>query len=83
MTCHHGTSDIVPLAVDFASDDEYRIYLGLPDTEQGWKALRSLPASERKVMAEMRAVENELRAGRIPRGVIACDRVGRSLRHRP
>jgi len=74
MTCTHGTSMVAPLPVDFASDDEYRLYLGLPDTEQGWAALRALPASERQVAAAMRATENELRAGRIPVGVIACDR---------
>jgi hypothetical protein len=80
MTCRHGDSDIVPLAVDFASDDEYRVYLGLPDTPKAWAALRALPAKDRKIYAEMRAVENELRAGRIPRGVIACDRIGRTVR---
>lgn len=76
MTCRHGTSDVVPLAVDFASDDEYRLFLGLPDTEKGWAALRKLPPEERVVMAEMRAVAREIEAGRIPRGVIACDRIG-------
>lgn len=77
MTCLHGTSDVVPLAADFATDDEYRIFLGLPDTPKGWAALRKLPASERKVMAEMRAAARELEAGRIPRGAIACGRSSR------
>lgn len=74
MTCIQGTSDIFPLATDFASDDEYRIFLGLPDTEKGWAMLRALPAEERQTMAQMRAVARELEAGRVPHGVIACDR---------
>jgi hypothetical protein len=77
MTCRHGTSAIAPVTADFASDDEYRRYLGLPDTEAGWDILRSMPAKERRLAAEMRAVERELTAGRIPHGVIACDRRGR------
>jgi len=74
MTCQYGTSPITPLPVDFVSDDEYRRYLGLPDTEQGWSILRRLPRQERRIAAEMRATEWELQAGRIPKGVIACDR---------
>lgn len=74
MTCVHGSSDVAALAADFASDDEYRRYLGLPDTQQGWDILNGLPAIERRIAAEMRAVEREISAGRIPRGVIACDR---------
>lgn len=74
MTCRHGTSPITPLPADFASDDEYRRYLGLPDSEEGWKILRALPPEDRRVAAEMRAVERELQAGRIPKGLIACDR---------
>ncbi len=74
MSCHHGTSNLAPLAADFASDDEYRRYLGLPDSEAGWEVLRGLPPQERRIAAEMRAVERELAAGRVPRGVIACDR---------
>lgn len=74
MPCTHGTSDVVPLAVDFASDDEYRLYLGLPDTPKAWAVLRAMPPEDRAIYASMRATERELQAGRIPRGVIACDR---------
>lgn len=74
MTCLHGTSDIRGLPADFASDDEYRQYLGLPDTAQGRAILAALPQEERATAAAMRAIERELAAGRIPRGVIACDR---------
>lgn len=74
MTCHHGTSPIRPLPADFANDAEYRTYLGLPNTEEGDRIFAALPPGERRVAAEMRAVEAELTAGRIPRGVIACDR---------
>ncbi|ARR52010.1 hypothetical protein HY78_00320 [Rhizorhabdus wittichii DC-6] len=74
MTCHRGTSDIVPLPVDFADDDEYRRYLGLPDTAEGRKLTIKRTAEERRQDAQFRAVERELQAGRIPRGVIACDR---------
>jgi hypothetical protein len=65
---------IVPLPADFADDDEYRRYLGLPDTEEGRRVLASLPAGERKIAAQMRAVERELAAGRRPAGVIVCQR---------
>jgi len=78
MACQHGDSPIAPLPVDFASDDEFRRYLGLPDTEQGWSILNMLPATERRIAAEMRAVENELKAGRVPKGVIVCSRDKRS-----
>jgi hypothetical protein len=74
MTCRHGTSDVVPLPVDFASDDEYRRYLGLPDTVEGRRITLERTPEERRQDAELRAVERELAAGRIPRGVIACDR---------
>lgn len=74
MNCRAGTSDIAPLPVDFVDDDEYRRFLGLPDTEEGWSILRALPPRERRIAAEMRAVEREIASGRIPRGVIACDR---------
>lgn len=79
MTCTHGTSDVVPLPVDFASDDELRLYLGLPDTEQARAILAKVTPEQRREYASMRAVERELQAGRIPRGVIACDR-GRKRR---
>ncbi|WP_336973490.1 hypothetical protein [Sphingobium aromaticiconvertens] len=74
MTCHHGTSGVAQLPVDFASDDEYRLYLGLPNTEEGWTILNTMSPGDRRMAAQMRAVEREVSAGRIPRGVIACDR---------
>jgi hypothetical protein len=80
MTCRHGTSDVAPLPVEFASDDELRIYLGLPNTEQGRAIAAAISPEERKSCAQMRAVELELKAGRIPRGVIACDRRPRRRR---
>jgi len=80
MTCRHGTSDVAPLPADFATEEELRIYLGLPATASGLRILAGVTPEERRTYAEMRAVENELRAGRIPRGVIACDRTRRNRR---
>jgi hypothetical protein len=74
VTCRHGTSIVAPLAADFKDDEELRVYLGLPRTEEGYKILSKITPEMRKTYASMRAVERELEAGRVPIGVIVCDR---------
>lgn len=74
MSCSHGTSDVAPLPAPFRDDDQLRRWLGLPDTDEGRAAVQQLTSAERRHYAGMRAVELELQAGRVPRGVIACDR---------
>jgi len=76
VTCKHG-KDPMPDPIDFKGD-ELRIYLGLPDTAQGRSIAAAIAPGERAVYASMRAVELELQKGRIPIGVIACDRERRS-----
>ena len=73
MTCKHGDSEIVPLPCGM-TEDEWMKWLGLPNTEQGRAALKKIPPEKMKVYARMRAVERELDAGRVPKGVIVCDR---------
>lgn len=80
MTCIHGTSTVIPLPVDFKDDEELRVYLGLPNTEEGRRILGATTPEDRKVYAAMRAMEGELKAGRIPVGFIACNRGRRKRR---
>jgi hypothetical protein len=79
MTCIHG-SDPMPKPLPFANDAELMAFLGLPDTEKGRAACAALTDDQRTEYATLRAVCEELKAGRIPRGVIACNRVGRTVR---
>lgn len=79
MTCRHGTIDHDPVE-PFASDDEYREYMGLPDTEEGRRIFAALPQEERAFAEQCRMIERMLGRGEIPKGVIACDRVGRTVR---
>lgn len=79
MTCIHGNSPM-PEARDFADAEELRLFLGLPKTAQGLAILANVTPEERQTYAEMRAVVEEIQAGCIPKGVIACTRTGKGIR---
>ena len=72
MPCTHGTTPL-PDPLPF-KDDELRVWLGLPDTQQGRDIAANTSPADRAVYEQMRATEMELKRGRIPKGVIACDR---------
>ncbi len=79
MSCIHGREEHDPIE-PFANDDEYRKYLGLPDTENGRRIFANLPPEERAFAEQCRMIERMVNRGEIPKGVIACTRVGRTMR---
>lgn len=79
MTCRHGAFEPDPPR-PWESDEDLMEFCGLPDTAEGRLILSNMDEAERLIMAEMRAACEQINRGEIPRGVIACDRVGRAVK---